>query len=68
MSNKVISIELNDKQQKKFEAWGKHLKEIFGEWGNLTWTVSSCGIGDSITVTSSNAPKHPLDLTDVDSW
>lgn len=68
MSNKVISIELNDKQQKKYEAWGKHLKAIFGEWGTLTWTVSSCGIGDTITVTSSNAPKHPLDLTDVDSW
>ena len=68
MGNKVISITLNDKQQKKFDGWGKHLKAIFGEWGMLTWTVSSCGIGDTITVTSSNAPKHPLDLTDIDSW
>lgn len=68
MANKVVSITLNDKQQKKLDSWGKHLKAIFGEWGNLTWTVSSCGIGDTITVTSSHAPKHPLDLTDVDSW
>ena len=68
MTNTVISITLNDKQQKRLDAWGKNLKAIFGEWGTLTWTISSCGIGDTITVTSSHAPKHPLDLTDVDSW
>lgn len=68
MANTVVSITLNDKQQKKLDAWGKHLKAVFGEWGTLQWTVSSCGIGDSITVISSYAPKHPLDLTDVGSW
>jgi hypothetical protein len=68
MSNKVINITLNDKQQELFDDWGKNLKAVFGEWGILTWTISNCGIGDTITVTSSNAPKHPLDLTDIDSW
>jgi len=48
--------------------WCQHLKAIFSEVGVLTWTVSSCGIGDTITVTSSNAPNNPLDLTDIDSW
>ncbi len=65
---KVISIELNQKQQKQYENWCQHLKAIFGEVGTLTWTVSSNGIGDTITVTSNNAPNNPLDLTDVDSW
>ena len=65
---KVISIELNQKQQKQYEEWCQHLKAIFGEIGTLTWTVSSNGIGDTITVSSANAPNNPLDLTDVDSW
>jgi hypothetical protein len=65
---KVILIELNSKQQKQYEDWCQHLKAIFGEIGTLTWTVSSCGIGDTITVTSNNAPNNPLDLTDIDSW
>ncbi len=65
---KVISIELNSKQQKQYEDRCQHLKVIFGEVGTLTWTVSSNGIGDTITVTTNNAPNNPLDLTDVDSW
>lgn len=65
---KVILIELNSKQQKQYEDWCKHLKAIFGEIGTLTWTVSSSGIGDTITVTTNNAPNNPLDLTDIDSW
>ena len=68
MANVIINITLNDKQQKSLDTWGKHLKAIFRSRGDLTWTVSSCGIGDTITVTSSHAPKHPLDLTDIDSW
>ncbi len=65
---KVILIELNSKQQKQYEDWCQHLKAIFGEIGILTWTVSSNGIGDTITVTTNNAPNNPLDLTDIDSW
>jgi hypothetical protein len=65
---KVILIELNSKQQKQYEDWCQHLKAIFGEIGILTWTVSSNGIGDTITVTTNNAPNNPLNLTDVDSW
>ena len=68
MANKVIHIELTDSQQAIFEAWCEHLRAIFGEIGILTWSISSNGIGDSITVTSDNAPNHPLDLTDIDSW
>ena len=65
---KVILIELNSKQQKQYEDWCQHLKVIFGEVGTLTWTVWSNGIGDTITVTTNNAPNNPLDLTDIDSW
>jgi len=65
--NKVISVELNDKQQKKFDKWCHHLKALYGEIGSLTWKVSPTGIGDGIVVYSHNA-KVELDLTDVGSW
>jgi hypothetical protein len=68
MSNTRISYELNDVQQKKFDDWKVHLREIFGDCGLLKWMIYSDGIGTSVEVVSSHAPNHPLDLTDVDSW
>lgn len=65
---KIISVELNEKQLSLFEDWCTHLKAIYGEVGILTWAITSNGIGEEITVTSKYAPKHPLDLTDIDSW
>ena len=65
--NKIISVELNNKQQKEFDEWCGHLKALYGEIGSLTWKISPTGIGDEIIVYSQNA-KVELDLTDVDSW
>lgn len=65
--NKVISVELNDKQQKQFDEWCNHLKALYGEVGLLTWKISPTGIGESIVVYSHNA-KVEFDLTDVSSW
>ena len=66
--NKKIAFELNDKQQKKYDQWTSHLRGIYGEEiGCLTWSWSSNGIGETITVYSEKA-KSELDLTDIDSW
>lgn len=66
-NRKVITVELNDKQQKRFDKWCSHLKAIYGEIGLLTWSITPNGIGEGIEVYSHNA-RVKLDLTDVDSW
>ena len=65
--NKQIDVELNDKQQKKFDKWKSHIKALYGEYGLFTWKITPTGIGEEITVYSHNA-KVELDLTDMSSW
>ena len=65
--NKIITVELNDKQQKMFDEWKSHLKSLYGEYGLLTWKITPNGIGEEIVVYSHRA-NIELDLTDVDSW
>ena len=68
MSNrKVITVELNEKQQKRLDKWCAHIKALYGEIGLLTWSITPNGIGDGIEVYSHNA-RVKIDLTDVDSW
>jgi DNA primase len=67
MSNKVIQIELSDEQQSKFDEWAKKIKDLFGEYGLMTWSVTSYGMGSSIKVYN-HLTKLELDLTDEDSW
>ena len=65
--NKIITVELNDKQEKMFDEWKSHLKSLYGEYGLLTWKITPNGIGEEIVVYSHRANVE-LDLTDVDSW
>ena len=65
--NKIITVELNDKQEKMFDEWKSHLKSLYGEYGLLTWKITPNGIGEKIVVYSHRANVE-LDLTDVDSW
>ena len=67
MVNKIICVELNAKQQKNYEEWLSHLKALYGEYGTLTWKITSTGIGEVISVYSKRADVE-LDLTDVESW
>jgi phage host-nuclease inhibitor protein Gam len=67
MGNKVIEIELNDKQQSMFDEWCGHIKALRGEIGTLTWKVTPYGIGNGIKVYNEDL-KLELDLTDTDSW
>lgn len=65
--NKIISVQLNDKQQKQYEEWCGHIRALRGDVGTLTWKLTSHGIGPIIKVYSEDL-KLELDLTDVDSW
>jgi hypothetical protein len=67
MANKVITLELNNKQQKRFDKWCSHIKALYGEIGLLTWSITPNGVGEGIEVFSHQA-KVKIDLTDVDSW
>jgi len=67
MANKQITIELDDKQQKKFDKWLSHIKAIYGEVGLLTWKCTPNGIGSELRVFS-HLTRTEIDLTDVDSW
>jgi hypothetical protein len=67
MANKQITIELNDKQQKKFDKWLSHIKAIYCEVGLLTWKCTPNGIGSELRVFS-HLTRTEIDLTDVDSW
>lgn len=64
---KIITIELNDKQQIMFDEWKSHIKALYGEYGLFTWKITPNGIGAGIVVYSHMA-KVELDLTDIDSW
>ena len=64
---KIITIELNDKQQIMFDEWKSHIKSLYGEYGLFTWKITPNGIGEEIIVYSHKA-KVELDLTDIDSW
>jgi hypothetical protein len=65
--NTKITIELNDKQQEMYDKWMSHIKGLYGKYGKITWSVSDCGIGQTISVYSELA-QVDLDLTDSDSW
>lgn len=67
MANERIVIELNDKQQAIYEEWKTAIKVIHGKYGNMTWSVSNCGIGQTIKV-HNDLVDVEIDLTDVDSW
>jgi hypothetical protein len=67
MGNTKITIELSDKQQEKYDKWILTIKSLYGKYGNMTWSVSYCGIGQTIKVYN-DLTKLTLDLTDVDEW
>lgn len=62
-----LLMELNEKQQAKYDEWISFIKAIYGEYGLFTWKITPNGIGDSIEVYS-HLTRTELDLTDVDSW
>ena len=66
-NRKILTVELNEKQQKKFDKWRSHIKALYGEYGLFTWKITPTGIGDEVVVYNHHT-KTELDLTDVESW
>ncbi len=65
--NIKIVIELNDEQQAHYDEWCDDIKKLYGKYGNMTWSVSDCGIGQTIKVYN-DLTRITLNLTDVDEW
>lgn len=62
-----MKFELTDAQMVKLKEWQEKIKDLFGEYGNYTYSFTPTGIGDGVEVWS-DLTKTKLDLTDVDTW
>ena len=61
-------FKLDENEQKKFDEWKVHIKELHGKYGDFEWIINySGGIGYTLKVYSELA-KVTLYLTDVDKW
>lgn len=67
MGNLKISIELDDRQQSEYDDWCSTIKKLYGKYGNMTWSVSDCGIGQTIKVYN-DLTKLTLNLTHPEDW
>jgi hypothetical protein len=54
-------------QQAQYEDWCATIKKLYGKIGNMTWSVSDCGIGQTIKVYN-ELTKLTLNLTDISTW
>ena len=62
-----MKFELTAAQVLKLKEWQEKIKDLFGEYGNYTYSFTPTGIGDGVEVWS-DLTKTKLDLTDVDTW
>ena len=63
----MITFSLTATQEEKFNIWKEHIKDIFNEYGEFTFSFTSYGIGDSVTVYSTLL-KSALELTEIENW
>jgi hypothetical protein len=62
-----MKFEITKDQMVKLKEWQEKIKDLFGEYGNYTYSFTPTGIGDGVEVWS-DLTKTKLDLTDVDTW
>ena len=71
MSNKInrpaTIFTISESEMKKLKEWQEKIKDLYGEYGNYTYSFTPTGIGDGIKV-KSHLTGLELDITDVDSW
>jgi hypothetical protein len=63
----AMKFELDEAQMVKLKEWQEKIKDLFGEYGNYTYSFTPTGIGDGVEVWS-DLTKTKLDLTDIDTW
>ena len=62
-----MTFTLDRKEVEKINEWKEHIKEVFGEFGEFTYSFTPNGIGTTIKVYSVIADVEK-DFTDVSSW
>jgi hypothetical protein len=71
MSDKVNSpsktFTISGEEIKKLKEWQEKIKDLYGEYGNYTYSFTPTGIGDVIKV-KSHLTGLELDITDIDNW
>jgi hypothetical protein len=63
----AMKFEITEAQMVKLKEWQEKIKDLFGEYGNYTYSFTPTGIGDGVEVWS-DLTKTKLDLTDIDTW
>lgn len=62
-----MKFQITEAQMVKLKEWQAKIFDLFGEYGNYTYSFTPTGIGDGVEVWS-DLTKTKLDLTDVDTW
>lgn len=63
----MISFALTSTQEEKFNVWKEEIKNLFGEYGNFSFSFKPYGMGTSVSIYS-DLLKSSLDLSDVELW
>ena len=64
---KKMKFEISDKELEKYNEWKEKIKDLYGEYGLITFSFTPNGIGSGITV-KSHLTGLEIDITDIDSW
>ena len=71
MSDKVnkpaMIFAITEAEMKTLKEWQEKINDLYGEYGNYTYSFTPTGIGDGIKVRS-HLTGLELDITDVDNW
>jgi hypothetical protein len=71
MTDKVNSpsktFTISGEEIKKLKEWQEKIKDLYGKYGEYTYSFTPTGIGDVIKV-KSHLTGLELDITDTDSW
>lgn len=63
----MANFELNEAEEKALKKWKDAIKEICGESGDISFTVTHTGIGTKV-VAHSTKISNTKDITDYGSW
>jgi hypothetical protein len=58
---------ISEAEMEALKEWQEKIKDLYGEYGNYTYSFTPTGIGDVIKV-KSHLTGLELDITDVDNW
>ena len=70
MTDKVSppkTFTITEAEMKPLKEWQEKIKDLYGEYGNYTYSFTPTGIRDVIKV-KSHLTGLELDITDIDNW